>query len=108
MSRGKRVTWLVPVAVVCAVFVGVAAWVSVWWPWSPVVEGTLEAEQTAQPILREWNGTLALFEGGNAEPSQVYEVTVAALPSEEQERLRAGIPIESETMLDDLLENYTS
>ncbi len=98
---------LVPVVMVCLVLIGIAAWVSVLLPQEPKPDDT-PVKQVTQQVLREWNGQIALFEENADEPIEVYEVTVAALPEEEQQRLRAGIVIDGEEMLAALIDNYTS
>ncbi|MBR5539777.1 MAG: BofC C-terminal domain-containing protein [Clostridia bacterium] len=106
-TRAEERRRLMPVLIACVLLIGIAAWVSVLLPEEPKQEA-LPAERSAQQMLREWNGQLALFEGDGTEPAEVYEVTVAALPEEEQQRLREGIVIENEEMLASLLDNYTS
>lgn len=98
---------LMPVLIACVLLIGIAAWASVLLPQKTDTKSA-PTERGSQQILREWNGQIALFEGDSAEPAEVYEVTVAALPREEQERLREGIVIESEEALSSLLDNYTS
>ncbi len=58
-------------------------------------------------ILGEWEGRLAIFFPGEPFPEQVYEVRLITLPQEEQERLSAGIPVESVAALSRYLEDYT-
>ncbi len=110
MQREKRAeerNRLMPVLIACVLLIGVAAWVSTLLP-ADSAKKSMPTERAAQQMLREWNGQVALFEGDSDEPTEVYEVTVAALPEEEQERLREGIVIESEETLALLLDNYTS
>lgn len=60
-------------------------------------------------VVREWNGQLAVFEEGDTHPDMIYDdVAVSALPPEEQERLRQGIPVSDRAALNRLLEDYTS
>ena len=60
-------------------------------------------------VLREWNGQLAVFRKGSTHPEMVYEdVAVAALPVQEQERLKQGIEVSDRSALNRLLEDYTS
>lgn len=106
-TRAEERRRLMPVLIACVLLIGVAAWASVLLP-QESERDVLPAERTAQQMLREWNGRLALFKGDATEPAEVYEVTVAALPEEEQQRLREGIAVESEEMLAALLDNYTS
>lgn len=106
-TRAEERSRLMPVMIACVLLIGIAAWASTLLPREPDAK-SVPKEQVAQQMLREWNGQIALFEGDSDEPAEVYEVTVGALPNEEQERLREGIVIESEEMLASLLDNYTS
>ena len=54
------------------------------------------------------NGNLALYRQGHKVPVQVYAVPVTLLPKEDQAALTAGIPIENEKQLSELLEAYLS
>lgn len=106
-TRAEERKRLMPVLIACVLLIGIAAWISALLPTEPDTKNA-PTERVAGRILREWNGQIALFESAVDEPVEVYEVTVAALPEEEQQRLRAGIVIEDEEMLADLLDNYTS
>ncbi len=61
-----------------------------------------------QFVIADWEGMVAVFEGGSRYPMHVYDTAVATLPAEEQEKLRRGIPVEDEAGLWTLLEDYTS
>ncbi len=106
-TRAEERKRLMPVLIACVLLIGIAAWASVLLP-TETDNKDAPTERAAQQILREWNGQIALFEGDTNKPTEVYEVAVAALPEEEQQRLRAGIAIKDEEMLADLLDNYTS
>lgn len=106
-TRAEERRRLMPVLISCVLLIGIAAWASVLLPEESAAQ-ILPAERTTQQILREWNGQLALFKGDEPEPVEIYEVTVASLPKEEQQRLREGIVIENDEMLASLLDNYTS
>lgn len=106
-TRAEERRRLMPVLIACVLLIGAAAWASVLLPEQSDSE-TMPTERIAQRTLREWEGQLALFEGDDTEPVEVYDVTVATLPEEEQQRLRGGIVIEGEEMLASLLDNYTS
>ena len=54
-----------------------------------------------------WEGQVAVFERGQDFPRQVFEVYVNALPEEQRRRVLEGIPVEDETRLSILLEDYT-
>ncbi len=70
-----------------------------------------EKEQTRfkpQYVIAEWEGQVAVFKGEDAFPMQVYDTYVDTLPGEIQENLQQGIPVEDETHLSVLLEDYTT
>lgn len=106
-TRAEERRRLMPVLIACVLLIGVAAWVSTLLPGKSDIKSVPTESETRQ-MLREWNGQIALFQGDSDEPAEVYEVPVAALPLEEQDRLREGIVIENEEMLASLLDNYTS
>lgn len=58
--------------------------------------------------IGEYDGRLAVYADGQELPKEVYDVYLATLPEEEQIRLRAGIPVEDDIQLQQLLEDYTS
>lgn len=58
--------------------------------------------------LGVWEGRLALFLPGSEAPDEVYDVFIASLPDEEQEKLTRGIPVPDQQTLERLLEDYTS
>jgi|GEM_PF-430540 len=93
--------------------IGVAGWpaaacVVLVWGGAPPPAPQPESSAAAVYILGEWEGKLAVFLPGKENPSQIYEVYITTLPSAEQERLQAGVPVGSEEELDRLLEDYTS
>ncbi len=102
-ERDRR--WM-PALIAAFVLIGAAAWASALLPSAPP-RAVTQPTEAPQQVLRVWEGQLALFDGAE-EPSEVYEVAVASLPPEEQQRLSEGIVIESEEMLAALLDNYTS
>ncbi len=110
--RNRR--WL-PVVGACSLLIGAAAWVSTFLPSSEPSSGPREVTTTttttavAYPqTLAVWEGKVARFTGDAALPSEVYDVDIATLPPEEQERLQRGIVVDSEAALVALLENYTA
>ncbi len=62
----------------------------------------------AMYTLSQWQGQLAVFEGEAAFPMMLYEVPIASLPADEQEKLKDGIAVASAKELQLLLEDYTS
>ena len=73
----------------------------------PVPENSVMSREAGW-ILGIWQGKLAVFPAGAAEPCQIYDVYVASLPPEEQERLSAGLVVPDDPTLASLLEDYTS
>lgn len=59
-------------------------------------------------IMRSYQGKVAVFEPGKSEPRQVLDVYVETLPKEEQDKLAAGIAIETQAQLESMIDNYTS
>ncbi len=72
------------------------------------VDRRTESGTPAAYTLGVWEGQLAVFEGDAAFPQKLYEVPVSSLPPAEQEKLKAGISVESIDALQLLLEDYTS
>lgn len=59
-------------------------------------------------IIRSYQGKVAIFQPGKSEPSRVLDVYVETLPKEEQDKLKAGIEIETQEQLESMIDNYTS
>lgn len=58
-------------------------------------------------LIGEWEGQVAVFEGGQKFPMQVYDVYISTLPEEAQKQVRQGIAADDEAELFTLLEDYT-
>lgn len=69
-----------------------------------------EAEEGDEPqfVIGVWEDKVAVFESGKDYPMQVFDVFVQALPQEQQQQVRVGIPAEDADRLSVLLEDYTS
>ena len=63
--------------------------------------------RTAPYTIGVWEGQVAVFEGAQEFPRQVFDVYVAALPEEVRRRVTEGVPADSEAELSVLLEDYT-
>ena len=59
-------------------------------------------------IVKEYNGMVAVFEKGNAEPVKVTDRCVSALPEADRFKLVRGIEAASDTKLKRLLEDLCS
>ena len=65
------------------------------------------AARTPAYTIGEWQGQVAVFEGDQRFPRQVFDVYVEALPPELQQQVRQGVPAENDAQLSVLLEDYT-
>lgn len=74
-----------------------------------VVSPPAKADTAPDPMytIREWKGQVAVFEGEQPYPKQVYDTAVGGLPPELQQRLAEGVPVYSDGELSVLLEDYT-
>lgn len=59
-------------------------------------------------LLGIQDGFVALWKDGQQNPAEVFPCPVAVLPPQDQEKLRRGIPVESQEDLYRLLEDYLS
>ncbi len=59
-------------------------------------------------LLGSYNGYVALWKDGAAQPVQVFPYSVQSLPPADQVRLAKGIPITSYEQLQMLLQDYLS
>ncbi len=59
-------------------------------------------------LLGVHNGYIAIFDDAKSEPLRVFPYQVSALPLQDQVLLNAGIPIESQSHLHRLLQDYLS
>lgn len=66
------------------------------------------APYTSRFVVGDWEGQVAVFEGQKEYPMQIFDMPVSALPEDMQKKVQAGIPVEDETELSLLLEDYTS
>lgn len=66
-----------------------------------------DGERTPAYTIGEWEGQVAVFEGAQTFPRQVFDVYVETLPQEQQQQVRQGVPAENDAQLSVLLEDYT-
>ncbi len=80
-------------------------------PASHSVSGITDATQPTghhiYRIVRAYEGKLAVFLPGADTPETVYDVRIAVLPPEEQERLQTGVEAADAAALASLIEDYT-
>ncbi|MBE6806699.1 MAG: hypothetical protein E7527_01610 [Ruminococcaceae bacterium] len=55
-----------------------------------------------------WEGQVAVFEGTQMTPTQVFDVAVSTLPEDLRRQIAQGVPAYNEAQLSVLLEDYTS
>ena len=74
-----------------------------------VITPPAKADAAPKPAytIGEWKGQVAVFEGEQNYPKQVYDTAVGGLPPELQQRLREGVLAYSDAELSVLLEDYT-
>ena len=73
-----------------------------------VLPGLQDDSPPSLYVIGEWEGQVAVFENDQPFPKQVFDSFVEALPPEQQQQVRQGIPVEDETQLSLLLEDLTS
>lgn len=61
-----------------------------------------------QYVIADWDGQVAVFEGNQDYPMQIYDTVISTLPTELQQAVLAGIPARDAAHLATLLEDYTS
>lgn len=59
-------------------------------------------------ILGSHNGYVALWEGNDPEPKEVFPYKVSSLPEADQKRLEKGIRLKNRRELIELVEDYLS
>lgn len=100
MQVGRALLWALTAAVVAMMALAFV-----------VVHFLLPRAAEPEPIPRytigEWEGQVAVFEGAQTRPMQVYDVAVSTLPEELRRQIARGVPAESEAQLSVLLEDYT-
>ncbi len=69
---------------------------------------TILPASSVYAYLGEYQGQLAVYASDGTTVREIYDVYIVTLPEEEQQRLRAKIPVMSPTELALLLEDYTS
>lgn len=104
----KRTVRLIILAIALAAVIATCTLAILYTKYGREVKRQTENGTPAAYTLGVWEGQLAVFEGTSAFPQKLYEVPVSALPPAEQEKLKAGIAVDSAEELQVLLEDYTS
>jgi hypothetical protein len=71
-------------------------------------EPTASAKNLDEYVLKEYNGSIAVFYSGSKSPIEVFDVDVFSLPEEDQQMLSQGITAATAQELQSLIEDYTS
>lgn len=58
-------------------------------------------------VLREYNGSLAVFRRGLAFPEEIFSVPVDTLPPDDRKRVQRGIAAHSDAEIQKIIEDYT-
>ncbi len=68
------------------------------------------AENAAVPAytIGIWEGKVAVYEGADSHPMQIFDTPVTALPAEVREALEKGVRVDRAEELYQILEDYTS
>lgn len=74
------------------------------------VGAAAQAKRNSMPAftLSVYEGRVAVFAYGCAEPAEILDTKIASLPQTEAERLTVGIPAENAEALQRLIEDYCS
>ena len=65
------------------------------------------AAATPAYTIGVWEGQVAVFEGADSYPKQVFDVAVSTLPEDLRRQVEQGVAAENEAQLSVLLEDYT-
>ena len=57
--------------------------------------------------IGEWDGKVAVFEGDDTYPMQIFDTDVAGLPDEQRAQVEEGVPVDRAEELYRILEDYT-
>lgn len=67
-----------------------------------------QTQNTSDFIIKEYNGSVAVFESGKNSPFKTTETMVSDLPTADRELLKKGISVGSREELSRILEDYCS
>lgn len=98
-TMGRTLLWALAVSLLLAAVV-------LWLVFRFVLPSDGKTARAAYTI-GEWEGQVAVFEGDQPFPRQVFDVYVETLPPEQQQQVRQGVPAEDDARLSVLLEDYT-
>lgn len=96
----RRLAWALAVSLLLAAVI-------LWLVFRYVLPAHGEAARPPAYTIGVWQGQVAVFEGTQNFPRQVFDVSVETLPPELQQRVRQGVPAETDAQLSVLLEDYT-
>ena len=70
-------------------------------------EGPFNGTQEPAYVIGDWQGQVAVFEGRQAYPMQVFDVYVGTLPATQRQQVLDGVPVHDGEQLWQVLEDYT-
>ena len=97
---GRTLLWALSVSILLSAVV-------LWWVFRFVLPSDGGGGRTAAYTIGVWEGQVAVFEGAQSFPRQVFDVYVETLPPELQQQIQQGVPAENDARLSVLLEDYT-
>ncbi len=68
----------------------------------------IEELETAPYVVKEYNGSLAVFRGGSSSPYKILDCDFSLLSDYDKEYLIEGISVYAEAELNSLIEDFTS
>ena len=75
---------------------------------TPVQKAEYASAQDEEYFLRDWEGYVAVFRGGEDTPAELTDIETATLNNVDREKLRTGIPAAGKAELLSLLEDFSS
>ena len=58
-------------------------------------------------VMCDYQGKIAVFQGGDDNPTQILDIYINSLPEHDQDLLKSGIRIDDQKELQQLIEDYT-
>ena len=99
-SMGKTLLWALVVSLLLSAVLLVVIF-------QFLLPNNRETVPATRYTIGEWEGRLAVFEGNNPQPRQIFEVYVDALPEELRRQIKEGVAARDDAQLSMLLEDYT-
>jgi hypothetical protein len=59
-------------------------------------------------VLKEYQGKIAVYSTQDEQPKQIFDIYLNTLPDSDVQRLKEGIPIQSEEQLEEYIQDFDS